>query len=404
MRMILEGIRVIDWTQFHAGPYAAAMLADLGAEVIHIEHPGTGDPFRSVQSIASVSMQLPGGRNMAFEEVNRNKLGMTLDIKHPIGREIMYKLVTNADVIVTNFRDPRRVGMDYGTLRRHNPTIIYALGTAFGRRGPDKDQGSFEIIGYARSGAMLAAGEEGMPPVTLPMGLGDRMTAVYLAYGILAALLGREHLGIGQEVTVSQLGAMIVIQGIGVLPNLWFGEPFEKMTRRRYSDPLVVWYRCKDDRFISLALFPSQKYWPTFCKAIGRPELEHDPRFGDADKRSQHNIELIGLLDEIFAIKTYAEWDRTFREAGDLIYTPINSLADLAGDEQVRANQYITEWDHPDLGRVPYVGFPVELGASPMTIRSPAPHLGEHTDQILRNLLNIDSAEIALLREQKVVR
>ena len=401
--MILEGIRVIDWSQWHAAPHAAVMLTDLGAEVIHIEDPIHGDPWRGTKTLLGVPLQLPHGRNLMFEDLNRNKLGIRLNVKNPKGRDIVYELAKKSDVFLTNYRGAEKIGLDYESLRQINPKLIYTLGTGFGMRGPDKDIGSLESTAYARSGAMMAAGEEGTQPVYLQPGMADRITSVYLAYGTLAALLGRQRLGLGQMVTVSQFGAMIVVQGTGVLPTLWMGQDTRKQCRNNQPNPLTNWYMCKDKKRIMLCLFQSDKYWSKLCMALGLPELANDPRFVNAEKRENNCISLISILDDVFALRTYDEWDKALKKIGGFIYSPLNSYSDLASDEQALANQYIVDWDHPDLGQVKYVGHPVEFSHTPQAPLKPAPHFGESTEQVLIDILGLTWEEINLLKDEGII-
>ncbi len=401
MKMILDGIRVIDWTQWHAGPHAATMLADLGAEVIHIERLVQGDGFRGAKAIFGVPVELGFGRNLAFEDLNRGKKGMALDVSKAEGQEIIYQLVKKSDVFMTNFRGAQRVGVDYETLRQHNPRLIYASISGFGTKGPDKDAPVLELAGYARSGIMLGSGEEGMSPVYITCGTGDRITGIFLAYGIIAALLGRERLGIVQEVSTSLLGALVTIQGIGVLPTLLVGKEYERPPRARANNPLFNTYLCKDGRWVALSS-TQDVYWPIVCKAIGMAELEKDPRFSNLAKRQENKEELISLLDRVFATKSSKEWAEVMRQT-DLIFSVVNSMMDLGSDPQVLENHYILDWNHPVLGPVKWVGFPVEFSETPVTLRGPAPELGQHTEEILSEVLGYTWDNISKLREKGVI-
>lgn len=401
--MILEGIRVIDWTQHQAGPYASAMLADLGAEVIHIEERERGDAFRGTRAMFGVPTGLPGGRNVLMEEMNRNKKSLAIDLSKPKGREIIYRLVEKSDVFLTTFRRAEGKSLDYETLCKHNPRLIYAFGSGFGAKGPDSQAPSFELMALARSGAMLASGEAGQQPIYITGGIGDRTTSIFLAYGIMAALLARERLGIAQQITVSQLGAMIVLQGLSVLAPLLLGKEYERHDRARTRNPLYNWYKCKDSRWLALGMVQPDRYWPTFCKAIGMPELENDPKFANMEKREENCQELISLLDKVFATRTYEEWEQSFKQSGELIFTIVNSMSDLASDPQVLANEYILNWNHPDLGPIKFVGFPVDFSKTPTALRSPAPQFGQHSEEVLIGILGYTWEEISELREQQVI-
>ena len=400
MDMALEGIRVVDWTQWHAGPYATCLLADLGAEVIHVENPGRPDGWRGTTTLFGVSQELPGGRNLQIEEQNRNKKGMTINLKKPSGKEILFRLVEKSDVFVTNFRAK---GFGYDVLSRYNPKLIYALITGFGTQGPDKDLPAGEIIAYARGGGMLMQSPEGAPPDYSAMGLGDRAAGLYLSHAILAALLARERLGIGQQLTVALLSGVMNIFGQSVICPLVTGREYEPLVREKVRNPLYNFYQCKDGRWIVLALFQRPWTWPAFCRAIGMPELEKNPRFDSLEKREENNEELISLLDRVFATKTYEEWDRFFREEEGLVFSRVNRMSDLASDPQVVANDYITQWDHPVIGPMKFLGFPVQYSKTPCSFRTAAPEVGQHTEEILIDLLGYSWEEIARLREEEAI-
>jgi len=316
----------------------------------------------------------------------------------------MYRLLHSADIFLTNFRTQAvaRVGLDYETLKARNPRLIYAHATGFGPKGPDADSPSIDLIGQARSGAMLASGEEGMPPIFLTLGIGDRITSYVLAYGMLAAIIARERHGVGQKVETSQLAAMTLIQGNELMPVLLLNKA---LPRHSHTCPprnaLYNYYRCKDDRWIVLACWQDH-YWPTLCKGIGRPELQHDPRFADFDIRLDNREALVAILDEVFLAKTSEEWYRALKEAGDLMFTLVNRMDDLPSDPQLLANDYITTWDHPVLGRVKWPGFVAHFSETPAEIRTPAPELGEHSEEILLEL-GYDWDAIVQLREEGVI-
>lgn len=402
MQSILEGIRIIDWTHWHSGPYGPTMLADLGAEVIKIEHPKGGDEFRFMHPMFGVPMTLPNGRHVQFEDINRNKKGMSLDVSTPKGREITYQLVEKSDVFVTNYRGADRAGLDYETLSRLNPRLIYATCTGSGTKGPDREIGSYEIMCYARSGAMFASGD-GADPVYITPGLGDRTSAVFLAFGLMSALMARERHGIGQQLTVSQLNSMLHLQGTSVSAQLLGGREFDHGVANRIY-PLYNWYRCKDDRWIAFGMDVSiDKYWTDFCTSVGVPDLQNDPRFADPASRMENAQTLISIVDELFATRTSEEWLAALHKSKDLIYSIVNRISDLANDPQVVANDMITEWDHPDLGPRKFVGFPVEFSETPARFTRAAPHIGEHTSEILQDLLGYSGDEIPSLRESGVI-
>ena len=405
MSMALEGIRILDWTIWQQGPIATALLADLGAEVIKIEDRMGGDPGRGVRRARGLSASLPGGRNFYFEYTNHNKKSISVDLKKEKGKEVIYRLVKNSDIFVQNFRKgvASRMSMDYETLSQYNPKLIYATASGYGQRGPDSSRTAMDLQGLARSGIMNTLGEPDMPPLTMIGGIADQMGAIMVAYGLLAALVARERLGIGQEIDASHLGSMVTLQGLNVAASLLLGKEMPRESRIKTDNPLWNRYECKDGRWICLAHMQSDRFWPGFCEALGRKDLEKDPRFENMDKRAENCQELISILDEVFATKTYDEWDRVLQEKGDFIYTKIQTVSDLSSDPQVLENEYIVDFNHPVLGEIKMVGSPIRFSKTPGTIRLPAPEFGEHTEEVLTEIGGYTWEEIGQLREEEVI-
>jgi crotonobetainyl-CoA:carnitine CoA-transferase CaiB-like acyl-CoA transferase len=403
MSMPLEGIRVVDWTIWQQGPVCSAMLGDLGAEVIKIEERERGDPGRGMVRMSGVDMK--DRPNFYFEANNRNKKGLTLDLKKPAGRDILYQLVAKSDVFVQNFRlgVAARLGLDYATLRQHNPRLIYASATGYGPEGPESGDPSFDQLGLARSGIMLAAGEPDMPPLQIAGGIADQMGGIMLAYGVLAALLARERFGIGQEVDASHLGSMLMLQGLSVAARLMMGFAIPRVPRKYASNPLWNHYRCGDGGWICLGMLQPDRYWADFCRVLGRPELADDERFTNLRVRAANAGAAIEILDEVFAGRPRDEWMRMLRAGGDFIFTVVNSVDDLPNDPQVRANDYIVDFEHPQFGTTQVVGIPVRLRETPGSVRLPAPEFGQHTEEILSGLLGYDWERIAALKDQEVI-
>lgn len=401
---ILDGIRVIDWTHAHVGPSAGAMLADLGADVIHVEELGRGDHMRGLINVKGVCLLSPTGRHYCFEDLNRNKKSLAIDLKKPRGREIIYRLAEKSDVFLTNMRAAagKKLGMDSANISKYNPKIIYASANFLGAKGDEAGRAGIELSAYARSGAMASSGEREGPPVYLTPGMGDRITGIFLAYGVLAALFAREKQGVVQEVSTSMLGAMVTLESFSVMAAVLGGKPFERHSRQNTANPLYNWYITKDGPYIALALLQDERYWPRFCKAIDMPKLEHDPRFASTQARANNRKELIALLERVFASRTYDEWHSAL-VAQDLLFDRINNISDLADDPQCLINGNIIEWDHPVLGRVKTVGFPVQFSKTPLSIRNCAPEVGEHTEEVLTETCGYTWDEIAKLRDEGVV-
>jgi len=399
--MVLDGVRVLDWTIFQQGPVASMLLGDMGADVIKIEERTGGDLGRGMMRVAGAMV---GGkevvRNPYFEAGNRNKRSLTVDLRQDGGKEIIYRLVAKSDVFIQNFRMgvAERMGMDYETLKKHNPKLIYAHASGWGPKGPDKEEPSADYTALARSGLMTVAGEPGMDPVPIQGGIADQTGAVMTAMGVLAALLVREKYGVGQKVDASILGGMTFLQGHPVvfctMANLWG----MRIARKSAGNPLWNHYKCKDDKWIALAHLSPDKFWPLFCKALDLEELEKDPRFDSIENRMKNCEELIALLDELFATREREEWIVAFKRNG-IIFAPVNTTLDLVNDPQVLANDYVTVFDHPVFGPTKTVGFPVGLSQTPLSIRREAPEFGQHTEEILTELLDYTWDDIIKLKD-----
>ena len=400
----LDGIRIVDWTIWQQGPVATQMLADLGAEVIKIEERERGDPGRGIVAVAG-SSTVKGGRNYYFEANNKHKKSIALNLKQPEAREIVHRLAARSDVFVQNFRKgvAQRLGLGYAELAALNPRIIYASASGYGPEGPDSGEPSFDYLGQARSGIMNAIGTGSTAPTYVYGGIADQMGAIMLAYGVLAALFARERTGIGQEVDASHLGSMMALQGLNVVARTIMGKEFPRNTRANAYNPLWNHYRCADDKWISLAMLQPDRYWKNFCEVVGKPELIEDPRFAEAKVRGKNSAAVVAIFDEVFAARPRDEWMRVLKSSGDFIYTIVNSVSDLPDDPQVRANGYVVDYDHPELGNLTLLGMPVKLSVTPGDARGHAPELGEHTELLLTEMLGYSWDDVARLREANVI-
>ena len=404
MTRLLDGIRVIEWGTWHAGPGGPALLGELGAEVIKIEERLVGDAERNNTHLGSFSLELPGGRTLLFEGSNRNKKSLTLDITKPEGKEIAYRLIEQSDVFLTNHRQSvvARRGFDYETLHGRNPRLVYARVSAFGRNGPDADLGGYDFQGQARSGFMTTMGPPDSPPLLIHMGVIDQMTAFTASYAVVAALLARERHGFGQEVHASLLGSGMCLLYVNVLAAQMLGKDVPRHDRRGPGNPLRNYYQCADGKWVMLTHNPGQRYWPQFCRALGIAELIDDPRFDSDAARGEHAQELVRLLDGVFTTKRREEWLGIAREA-KLLFGPLNAVADLADDPQVLANDYLVDMEYPGLGMVKVPGFPIQFGETPAKVRSAAPELGAHTEEVLGGLLGLNSTDLDDLRQREII-
>jgi CoA:oxalate CoA-transferase len=413
MAMPLEGTRILDWTAGQQGPVATSMLGDLGADVIKIEQPIKGDPLRGMQTAMGRAMTgLPEGRNYYFENNNRSKRSITIDLNRKEGQEIIYRLVETADVFVNNLR--RRVAskyhLDYETLSRYNPKLIYAHASAFGLYGPDRDKPGVDYVVQARSGFMTSVGEPGMGPQVILGGVCDQIGALVLGYATVIALLARERYNIGQEVDVSLLGSTLFAQGINLAALITLGTEYPKHERSKAGNPLWNHYQCADGKWLVVAMLQSDRCWPDFCKVMGIEELQNDPKFHSIDSRRANSEELVSILDGIFAGKPRDEWieifDRALSEGADIVYSRLNSTSDLPDDPQVTANDYITTFDHPAYGKIQVVGMPYKFSKTPGVVGGiglrEAPELGQHTEEVLLEA-GYTRSDIAGFKDRKII-
>jgi crotonobetainyl-CoA:carnitine CoA-transferase CaiB-like acyl-CoA transferase len=409
MAGVLDGIRIIDWTQWQMGTAATVMMAELGAEVIHVESRLTGDNGRYLKT--SIKTDLPGGRNAYFETNNRGKKSLTLDLSKSEGKSILYKLIENSDVFVHNFRQgvPEKLQMDYETLVKHNPKIIYVSASGYGPRGPESIEPAFDMVGLARSGISSLISTEDNPNLPFHGGIADQVGAIMVAYGILAALLARERFGIGQKVDVSHLGSMMALLGLNIgmgllsMPEVPPNQTAVRITRKNTPNPLWNYYKCKDGRWLCLGMLQPDVKWSVVCKALGIEHLEKDPRYLNQDVRRENCSSLISVMDDIFIMKTADEWMKHLKETGDIICTPVQTLLDLRKDPQVLANNYLVELEHATLGKVKVRNCPIEMSQTPATIKAEAPELGQHTEEILNEICGYSWEEIGKLRDKEII-
>jgi CoA:oxalate CoA-transferase len=401
----LDGIRVLDWTIWQQGPYSTAMLADFGAEVIKIEEAQNGDPGRGLGAIGGTRVNSGPGRNFYLESNNRHKKSVALNLKHPEAHEIVCKLVQHSDIFVQNFRKgvAGRLGLDYETLRRHNPRLIYASASGYGPLGPDADQPSFDGLGQARSGFLYSVNQAVSTPMNISGGVADQMGGIMLAFGIVTALVARERLGVGQEVDASHLGSMMALQGLMVSAKGITGKEIGKAPREATYNPLFNHYKCADGKWIALGMMQADRYWKDFCRTMGLEAIIEDPRFADMMARSRNCRQCIEIFDAVFLTKPRDQWMSALREGGDLIFTVVNTISDLENDPQVIANEYMVDYEHPSLGAMKLMGLPVRLSATPGEPRGRAPEHGEQTELLLNELLGYGWEEIDRLRKEGVI-
>jgi crotonobetainyl-CoA:carnitine CoA-transferase CaiB-like acyl-CoA transferase len=392
----LDDLTVIDLSHALAGPFASTMLGDFGAEVIKIEPPGTGDMSRTW------GPPFYGSESAYFIGVNRNKKSVEIDLKHPEGKALFMDLVERADVVLENLRRGavRKLGIDYEHVRQRQPRIIYCSISGFGQDGPYRDRSALDLIVQAESGMISVTGPEGGPGVRCGISIADTAAGMFAAFGIVTALHARERTGAGQYIDVSMLeGQLSLLQGVfsayladGIVPGPW-GTAYATLL------PYQTFRTATRDIAIGIG---SDRLWRTFCPLMGLAELADDPRFSTNAARVTNRAALIDILQSKFLTKSYEEWEAIFLEAG-IPVGAINTIDRVVEHPQVQARNALVACEHPVAGAVRVVGPPVRLSATPGSVRTPAPLLGQHTDEVLRDRLGLSDRAIERLRREGVI-
>lgn len=384
---ILSGVRVIEWSAFAFGPLAGLMLADMGAEVIKIEDPSSGDPARNARwMIGSVDCALPGDRNALFETFNRNKRSITINLKSEAGRAILFRLLATSDVFLHNFRQraAKQLGVSYDDICAQFPHLVYGVGSGYGPKGPHSERPGLDYVGQARSGLMWGSGAPTDPPYYNTGGTADMIGGIMLAFGLVSALFAKSRSGVGQKVDVSHLGASMWLQkwAIGVSQLTQLSE-WPRFDRSNAGNPLWNHYKCADGKWVALSLLQADRYWPDLAEAIERPELLSDERFKDVETRKENNKALICILEEVFAQRPRQHWEDVLSRYPDFIWDRVQTIGDLPTDPQVLENSYLAPFEYPGIGKVLLQTLPVTFSRTPASIESFAPSLGQHTHEVL---------------------
>jgi len=395
MKTPLEGVKVLDLSHALAGPHCSTMLADFGAEVFKLETPNTGDIARAW------GVPLPGGENSYFIALHRNKRGLSLDLKTERGRELFLDLVEQVDVVLENFRVGalERLGLGYEVARKRNPGIIYTSVSGFGQDGPYRDRAAMDLVVQGESGMISVTGEPGSDGSRCGVSIADLTAGMYAAFGTLMALRVKEKTGVGQRVDVSMLEGQMSLLTVMISSFLANGE-VPKPMGTAYG-PLLPYQAFKTQTDSFTIAIGSQKLWQIFCPLIGRPDLFDDARFATNLERTQNRAALIDILQQVFLTKSYAEWADLFAPAG-IPFGAINTVDKLLDHPQVKARGTMVDIDHPRAGPYKLVGVPVRLSETPGGIHAPSPGLGEHTSEILRELLGYSDAQVQELLDTGV--
>lgn len=387
----LAGLKVLDLTRVLAGPYCTMMLADMGADVVKVERPESGDDTRGF------GPPFLGGESTYFMSVNRNKRGMTLDLKHERGLAILRDMIEKADVAVENFRPGlmESLGLGYDAARELNSRLIYCSISGYGSTGPNAELPGYDLIIQGEGGIASLTGPEDGPPFKVGTSQADIVAGMMACQGILLALLARERTGRGQMVDIGMLDCQVAL--LSYQAGIYFATG-ESPARKGNRHPSIVPYEtfeCRDGH-VNVAC-GNESIWRRFCTATDLEGLAEDPRFLTNRDRVEHADELRIVLGPVLALRTAGEWIEILRAAG-VPSGRIQSVADVCEHPQTAARQMVVGLDHPRAGPIRVTGVPIRLSDTPGEVRSPPPVLGEHTAQVLSDWLGMSDEEISALR------
>jgi crotonobetainyl-CoA:carnitine CoA-transferase CaiB-like acyl-CoA transferase len=392
----LDDVTVLDLSHALAGPFASTMLGDYGADVIKIEPldgeiaRAWGPPFYDAEAAY-------------FVNLNRNKKSVALDLKHPRGRDLFFRLLDGADVVLENLRvgSVERLGIDYARASARQPRIIYCSISGFGQDGPYRDRAALDLVVQAESGMISVTGEPGGHGVRAGVSIADITAGMYAAFGILTALHARSRTGRGQFIDVSMLEGQLGIL-TGAVGAYFADGLVPKPMGTAYGALLPYQTFQTKTRDIAIGI-GSDKLWKTFCPLLGLAHIADDPRYVTNAARNANRPSLIATLQDAFLTKTYEEWEAILQPAG-IPMGAINTMDAVVAHPQVAARGSLVECEHPVAGRTRMVGPPVRMSETPGAVRMPAPLLGEHTEAVLKARLHVTDEEIAHLRRERVIR
>jgi crotonobetainyl-CoA:carnitine CoA-transferase CaiB-like acyl-CoA transferase len=392
--MILENIRVLDLSTLLSGPYCAMLLGDLGADVIKIEHPEIGDTGRSF-------LPFDKGFGALFISANRNKKSLTLNLFSEMGRDILFRLIDKTDVLIENFRPDivEKLGLEYPSVSKRKPDIIYYSLTAFGEKGPYRMKPATDNIFQGLGGTMMLSGEENDPPVRLGFPPADMSAACYGAFAIMAALYSRNLTGKGQKIEISLLDCLIAFQGTRVTETLITGKAPERTGRASPFAAPACFLETKD-AYINLSVF-IDKFFARLCRILGLKDLIQDPRFATGNARVSNRDELHAIFGPLFKKERTSYWIELL-EKEDIPCGPIYNCLEMLEDPQVKENAVKEIIEHPEGGPLSLLKFPIRFSENPKSKPSPPPTLGQHTEEILKGL-GIAPKEIEKLRKDRTI-
>ncbi len=393
----LEDIRILDLTWVLAGPFASMVLADLGTEVVKIERPPNGD-------ISRTTGPYQNGWSGYFFSINRGKKSLGLNLRSEEGKQLFLRLAEKADVVVENFTPGTmaRLGLGYDALSSRNPGLIMASVSGFGQTGPYSDRPALDVVVQAMGGIMSITGEPGGGPVRPGASFGDLTAGLFATIGILSALHERERSGLGQAIDISMLDCQVAMLENAIMRYFVTGQAPERLGTRHPSATPFQAFPTADGHIVIALAFGEENQWALLCAMLGVPELIDDERFETGPKRTRNHAILEPTLIEAFRKRTTAEWYADFLAAG-IPCGPVNSIADVANDEQVKFRQSIKPVTHPVAGTIPISESPVRMSRSETGMQGPPPSMGADTASVLESWLGLSADEVAGLEARGVV-
>lgn len=387
----LDGVKVLDFSRFLAGPYCTMLMADMGAEVVKVERPGSGDETRAL------GPPFLDGESVYFLSINRNKRSLTLNLQNPQGQEIARRLLTKADVLIENFLPGKMAefGLSYEEALRLNPRLVYCSISGYGQNGPDAQVPAYDLMIQGEGGVAGLTGDPSGPPYKVGVSQADIAGGLFAFQGILLALLARAQTGRGQLVDISLLDCQVALLTYQAGIYLATGESPTRMGNQHPTIAPYETYRCRDG-YINLGV-GNEAQWRNFCRAAGNAALADDPRFRTNADRVRHRQELNAVLEPLIQQRTRQEWVELMRAAG-VPCGLIRSVQEVCESPQVRAREMIVTIDHPTAGRVRLTGLPIKLSETPGAVETPPPLLGQHTAEVLADWLALPAAEVERLR------
>lgn len=380
----LDGVRVLEFGQIAAGPYAGSLLADLGADVVKVERIETGDGMRNWPPLTQNAERETYSEN--FASLNRNKRSIALDLKDPASLARLKDLCRQADVVVENFRAGvmNRLGIGYKSLSKINPRLIFCSISGYGQTGPYAARGAFDVTIQAMSGLMSVTGEPDSGPVKCGVPVGDFSAGLYAAYTIAAALLERERTGRGRMIDCSMLGSLIGISALQTSEFFGTGKSADRIGSAHPRNAPYQAFKASDDYFVVAA--GNDKLWQSVCDIVGQPELAKEPRFATQNDRARNQVALAAILERTFVTESAAYWIAQMEDHG-IPVSPINNIEEMLSDPHVQEMGIVTDLELPNGVRTRTTGFPIALDGFDFSIRRQPPRLGEHTDQVLTEWL-----------------